>query len=78
MKVAVVPAQIVVVPAIFTLTGKFGFTVIVNVLDVTPPGGIAQRAFDVIMQVSTSAFDKPVLEYTALLVPTFPPFTFHW
>ena len=61
VNVAFAPEQMVVVPAIFTLTGKFGFTIIVNVLEVAgfPVG---QIAFDVRIQVTASVLDNVVLE----------------
>ena len=76
MKVVLIPAQIVVFPAMLTLTGKFGFTVMVNVLDVAglPVGHIA---LDVRIQVTASAFANVVLEYVLLFVPILLPFTFH-
>ena len=60
MKVVLIPAQIVVFPAMLTLTGKFGFTVMVNVLDVAglPVGHIA---LDVSTHVTASAFANVVL-----------------
>jgi hypothetical protein len=72
-----VPAQIVVVPATLTLTGKFGFTVIVKVFEVAgfPVG---QLTLEVSTQVTWSEFVNPAVEYVVLFVPTFPPFTFHW
>ena len=77
VKVVFVPAQIVVVPAMLTLTGKFGFTVIVKVFDVAG-FPVAHVAFDVSVHVTASVFDNVVLEYVALFVPTFIPFTVHW
>ena len=77
MKVVAVPEQMVVVPAMLTLAGRLGFTVIVNVLEVAGEP-VAQVALDVRAHVTTSAFDNEVLEYVLLFAPTFPPFTFHW
>jgi hypothetical protein len=61
VKVVFVPAQMVAVPAMLTLTGKFGFTVIVSVFDVAGLP-VAQVAFDVSMQVTRSLLDKEALE----------------
>ena len=76
MKVAAVPAQTVVVPAMLTLTGKFGFTVIVKELAVAgfPVG---QTALDVRTHVTTSPLDSELAEVVALLGPTLLPFNFH-
>ena len=53
-----VPAQIVVADAeILTLTGRFGFTVMVTVLDVAGLP-VAQVALDVNTQVTTSLFTR--------------------
>ena len=76
VKVVFVPEQIVVVPEILTLTGKFGFTVTVKLLDVAGLP-VAQVALDVTIQVTASALDNVVLEYVLLLVPTLAPFTCH-
>ena len=40
--------------------------------------GLAQVAFEVNTHVTICPFVKAVVEYVGLLVPTFPPFTFHW
>ena len=61
MKVAVAPEQIVVVPAILTLTGKFGYTVIVNVLEVAV-FETQVAILDVRTQVTASAFANVELE----------------
>ena len=76
MKVAVVPAQIVVGPAILTLTGEFALTVIVSVLEVA--GFPDAQELEVKIHFTTSVLAKVVLEYVSLLVPTLPPLTFHW
>jgi len=56
--VTLVPAQIVVADAeILTLTGRFGFTVMVTVLDVAGLP-VAQVALDVNTQVTTSLFTR--------------------
>jgi len=56
--VTLVPAQIVVADAeILTLTGRFGFTVMVTVLDVAGLP-VAQVAFEVNTQVTTSLFTR--------------------
>lgn len=77
MKLTLVPEQIVVADAeTLTLTGRFGFTVMVTGLEVAGLP-VAQVAFDVITQVITLPFAKLELEYVALLVPTLAPFNFH-
>ena len=58
VKVTLVPVQIVVdVAEILTLTGRFGFTVMVTVLDVAGLP-VAQVAFEVNTQVTTSLFTR--------------------
>ena len=58
VKVTLVPVQIVVdVAEILTLTGRFGFTVMVTVLDVAGLP-VAQVALDVNTQVTTSLFTR--------------------
>jgi hypothetical protein len=54
-----------------------GLTVMVTGLDVAVAGD-AQVAFEVITQVITSPFTRDEFEYTALLIPSFTPFSFHW
>ena len=61
MNVAVVPEQIVVVPAMLELTAKFGFTVIVKVLEVAG-FPVAQTALDVRIHFTTSVFDNAAFE----------------
>ena len=62
VKVTLVPEQIVVKLAeITTLTGRFGFTVIVMVFDVAG-FPVAQVALDVKTQVTKSPFAKELLE----------------
>ena len=73
-----VPGQIVVdVAEMLTLTGRFGFTVMVIVLDVAGLP-VAQVALEVITQVTAFPLASVVLEYVGELVPTFVPFTCHW
>jgi len=58
VKVTLVPAQIVVADAeILILTGRFGFTVMVTVLDVAGLP-VAQVALEVNTQVTTSLFTR--------------------
>ena len=58
VKVTLVPGQIVVDDAeILILTGRFGFTVMVTVLDVAGLP-VAQVAFEVNTQVTTSLFTR--------------------
>ena len=78
VKVTFVPEQIVVaLAAILTLTGRFGFTVIVMVLEVAGLP-VAQVALEVSTQLTTFPFDSVEFEYVAELTPTFTPFSFHW
>ena len=56
-----------------TETGKFGFTVIVKILEVAELSVI----FDVITQDTSSPFDNEVLVYVELFVPTLNPLSFH-
>ena len=73
-----VPEQIVVADAdILILTGRFGLTVIVIVLEVAGLP-VAQVALEVITQTTVFPFANELLVYVALLVPTFDPFNFHW
>ena len=53
-----------------------GVTVIVIPLLVAL-GEVAQTAFEVSIQITTSLFAKAEEEYVELFVPTFDPFTFH-
>ena len=78
VNVTLVPAQIVEegLAAMLTLTGKFGFTVIVMLLDVAG-FPVAQVALDVSTQVTTSLLFNVVDVNVVELVPTFTPFTFH-
>ena len=59
-----------------TLTGKFGFTVMVMVFDVAGLP-VAQVALDVNTQVTVFPFVKVVVVNVVELVPAFTPFTFH-
>ena len=61
VKVTLVPEQIVVAEAeILILTGRFGFTVIVTVFEVAG-FPVAQVAFEVSTQVTTSLFASEAL-----------------
>ena len=61
VNVTLVPEQIVVADAeILTLTGKFGFTVMVTEFDVVGLP-VAQVAFEVSTQVTTSLFASEAL-----------------
>ena len=76
VKVTEVPEHTGFAPALTaTLTGKFGFTVMVTVFDVAglPVGHVA---FDVRTHVTASLF-KGVYVYVLLFVPAFTLFTFH-
>ena len=78
VNVTFIPAQIVLEghAEIVTLTGRFGFTVIVMVFDVAG-FPVAQVALDVRTHVTNCPFVKVVTENVGLLIPTFTPFTFH-
>jgi hypothetical protein len=62
----------------FTLAGKFGFTVIAIALEVAGLPVKQGVAFDVNTQVTMSPFAKVVLVYVAAFDPTLVPFNFHW
>ena len=61
---------------IVTLTGRFGFTVMVTMLEVAG-FPVAQVALDVRTQVTASLFTGTYVN-EALFVPALIPFTFHW
>ena len=76
MKVTLVPAQTgLAEAAIETLTGRFGFTVMVTVFEVAGLF-VGQVAFEVSMQTTWSLF-KGEYVYIELFPPTTIPFTFH-
>ena len=66
----------VAVAAIETLTGRFGFTVMVIVFDVAGLP-VAHVAFEVNTQVIKSPFASDELVYVVEFIPTFVPFNFH-
>jgi len=78
VNVTLVPEQIAPTgtAAILTLTGKFGFTVIV-IPALVAVVGLAQVAFDVNIQVTIWPFAKVAFVYVVLFVPAFTPFTCH-
>ena len=61
---------------IVTLTGRFGFTVMVTMLEVAGLA-VAQVALDVSTQLTASLF-KGTYVNEALFVPVLIPLTFHW
>lgn len=72
------PAQMVVaVAAILTVTGRFGFTVMVMKLLVAGLP-VAQVAFEVICTVTTSLLARAVVVNALLFMPALLPFIFHW
>ena len=78
VKVTPVPAQMVVALAeTLMLTGAFGFTVIVSVLEVAGLP-VTQVAFEVRTQYTWSLLANEALLLVALLVPTADPFKYHW
>ena len=77
VNVTFVPGQMVVeLAAMLTLAGKFGFTVIVMVLDVAGLP-VAQVALDVNTQVTVFPFVNVADVNVGEFVPAFTPFTFH-
>lgn len=66
----------VLLPLMLTDGVTAGFTVIVMVLELAV-AGLAQVAFEVIVQVTVCPFVSVDVVYVAALVPTFEPFTFH-
>lgn len=79
VKVTDVPAQMVeAVAAILTLTGKFGFTVMVIALLVAGFPVAHGVRLEVISTVTMSPWANAVEVYVLLLIPTLAPFTFHW
>lgn len=77
VKVTFVPEHIVVAePAILILTGRFGLTTIVTVLDVAGLP-VAQVALDVNWHVIVFPFASELLLYVVLFVPTLDPLSFH-
>ena len=78
VKVTLVPAQIVLpVFAVMDTEGTTtGLTTIVMLLEVAVVG-LAQRALLVNTQVTICPLVSVVVVKVVLLVPTFPPFTFH-
>jgi hypothetical protein len=77
VKVTDVPAQIGLdEAAIDTLTGRFGLTVIVTVLEVAGLP-VAHVALEVITQVTWAPSARAAFVYVVLFVPTFVPLSFH-
>lgn len=77
VKVAEVPAQIVVIGTVILTAGVTGDeTDMVIVPDVTVAGK-GHVALDVIITVTRSPFASEVVVYDEEFVPTFMPFTFH-
>jgi hypothetical protein len=77
VKAAEAPAHIVFPPEIVTVEAAGVVTVMVTVFEVTVEE-VTQAALDVNTQLTTSLFDNVVVVNVVLLVPTFPPLTFHW
>ena len=78
VNVTLVPAQIILdgAAAIVTLTGRFGFTVMVTPADVAGLP-VAHVALEVKTHVTISPVTKAELEYVVELIPTLAPFNFH-
>ena len=78
VKVTLVPEQILPdgLAAMLTLAGRFGFTVIASVFEVSGEP-VTHVALDVMIHVTASAFARVVELNVALLVPAFAPFTCH-
>lgn len=78
LKLTEAPAHTVVLPVAIVIVGaESELTVIAIAFDVTDTGE-AQVAFDVITHETRSLLFKVDDENVLLLVPTLPPFTFHW
>jgi hypothetical protein len=78
VKVTAVPLQILVADALMATTGvAFDPTEIVIALDVSLLG-TAHPALDVNTHFTTSLFNKAVVAYVELFVPTTAPFFNHW
>lgn len=78
VKVTAVPLHtVVLLAAIDSVGATTAFTVMVTALDVTL-AGVAQADDEVNTQVTTALLAKLVELNVGLLVPTLPPFTFHW
>ena len=79
VNVTLVPEQIVFpgLAEILTLAATFGFTVITIAFD-TAGFPVAQRALEVITQVTLFPFANAALVYVELFVPTFVAPIFHW
>ena len=77
VNVTLVKGQMVVAVALMlTLAGRFGFTVMVMVLEVAGLP-VAHAALDVSTQVTRSPLFNVVLENDAEFTPTFAPLIFH-
>ena len=76
VKVTDAPEQIALLPAMITLGTTALFTVMVSALEVAL-AVVAQDAFEVSIQVTTSPFSKEVVVNRLLLVPLGEPFTRH-
>ena len=78
VKITLVPEQIETpgLAAMLTLTGKFGFTVITMLFEVTGFSTVHVSA-DVILQVTMSPLTRAAFVYVVLLDPTLAPFSFH-
>jgi len=79
VKLTEVPAQIAPEgdDAILTLTGRFGFTAIVTVLDVAGLP-VAHVALEVSWQVTISPLTRASLVYVGKFVPILVPLSCHW
>jgi len=78
VKVTLVPEQIETpgLAAILALTGRFGFTVMVMLFEVTGFSTVHVSA-DVILQVTMSPLTRAAFVYVVLLEPTLAPLSFH-
>jgi hypothetical protein len=78
VNVTAVPLHtVVLLAAIDSVGATTVFTVIVTAFDVTL-AGVAHADDEVNTQVTTALLAKVVELNVGLLVPTLPPFTFHW
>lgn len=79
VNVTLVPAQTIPAGEAAMLTEAGDTVVMLTVIPVAVAvAGLAQATPEVIIQLTTSRFDKPLLVKVGLLVPAFTPLTCHW
>ena len=77
VKVTGVPEQIVLADEEILITGTTEVETLIVIVFEVAFDGLAQAAFDVIVQVILSLLLSELLEYVELFVPTFDPFSCH-